>query len=111
MPIMKHFEVIFVPCRPCFVDFISDTMRLDNRPCFTSAEFVDFVKSARQGSFATETVAMSGTIFLVVVMIWLQLLRLTKRVVFITTEGLFLLAKLVTNEQFLESITFVIENH
>ena len=59
---MKNFEVIFVRCCPCFVDVISDVMRLDNHPCFMSVDFADFVKSARQGSFAIETFTMSGTI-------------------------------------------------
>ena len=47
MPSIKNFEVVFVPCCPCFTDVISDAMRLDNRLCFTSVEFVDFVKSTR----------------------------------------------------------------
>ena len=61
---MKTFEVIFVRCCPFFVYFISDAMRLDNCPCFTSIEFVDFVKSSKQGSFVAETFTMFGTILI-----------------------------------------------
>ena len=43
---IKNFEVIFVTCCPCFVDVISNAIRLDNRPCFVSIEFPDFVKSS-----------------------------------------------------------------
>ena len=61
---IKNFEVIFIRCCPCFVDFISHVMRLDNGSCFTSIEFVDFVRPSKQGPFATETFTMPGTILL-----------------------------------------------
>ena len=52
---MKNFDVISVRCCPCFVNVISEAMRLDPpRPYFSSVEFVDFVWSRKEESLHTK---------------------------------------------------------